>query len=127
MKDRIGRNRLATITGLVALTASVGAFTPGTAVASGLQKCATKTVTLELENGVGQPKVKFKEMFTNISTSGVTCASAGKFFTLLANDKTSAPPEHFKCKIGHFKVALGHFPEVCTKPGARIQYGQQGG
>jgi hypothetical protein len=69
----------------------------------------------------------FKLPIKAISAKGVSCAAAYKFLALLVNNKSPKTPEKYKCTSGHFKAPVGFIPQVCTKPGARIQYAQQGG
>jgi hypothetical protein len=121
------RNRLAALGGLLTLGASVLALAPAALAAPVIHKCANRPETLEIESEIGQPPVAFKETFKTVSTQGVTCTAADKFLDLVAKNKTPTVPEHYKCTIGHFKVPLGYVPEVCTKPGAKIEYSQRGG
>ncbi len=125
MHSATTRNRLAGLGGLLALSASV--LAPAAVAAPVTHKCANRSETLEIESEVGQPPVAFKETFKTVSAQGVTCTAADKFLDLVAKNKTPTVPEHYKCTIGHFKVPLGYVPEVCTKPGVKIEYSQRGG
>lgn len=127
MHLRSKRNGFAALAGLLSLGVSVLALAPAAGAAPAIHKCANRAETLEIESGAGEPPQTFKETFKTISAQGATCTSADKFLDLVAKNKTPTVPEHYKCKIGHFKVPTGYVPEICTKPGAKIEYSQQGG
>jgi hypothetical protein len=112
---------------LLALGASALALAPAAVAAPVIHKCANRPETLEIESAVGEPPQTFKETFKTISARGVTCTAADKFLDLVAKNKTPTVPEHYRCTVGHFKVPIGYVPEVCTKPGAKIEYSQRGG
>ena len=95
--------------------------------APAVHKCANRAETLEIEGAPGEAPRKYKLTIKAISTQGVSCGAAYKFLGLLEKNHSPATPEHYKCKSGHFKVPAGLVAEVCTRPGARIQYAQQGG
>jgi hypothetical protein len=121
------RHGLAAVGSALALMTGAAALAPEASASSGAtHACANKVVTLELE---GEPGVKtpFKLTIKAISTQGVSCGAAYKFIGLLETNHLTTTPEHYKCKLGHFKVPAGLVPQVCTRPGARIQYAQQGG
>ena len=120
-------NGLAALGVLATLAASVLALAPAASAAPVIHKCANRLETLEIESGVGEPPQTFKETFKTISAQGVNCTAADKFLDLVAKNKTPTVPEHYKCGVGHFKVPLGYVPEICTKPGAKIEYSQRGG
>ena len=69
----------------------------------------------------------FKVTVKAISSQGVSCTAAYKFLALQFKNTTSTAPEGYKCKSGRFKVPVGSVAEVCTKPGAKIQYAGPGG
>jgi hypothetical protein len=117
----------AALGGLLTLGASVLALAPAAVAAPVIHKCTNRAETLEIESGPGEPPQTFKETFKTISSQGVSCGAADKFLDLVAKNKTPTVPEHYKCTIGHFKVPSGYVPEVCTRPGAKIEYSQQGG
>lgn len=110
---------------LLALAGAVAALSPGAFAAGPAHTCANRVETLELQGPSGTRKVKMT--VKAISTQGVTCAAAYKFLDLEVKNTTAVTPEHYRCKSGHFKAPVGYVPVVCTKPGARIQYAQQGG
>ncbi len=129
MEARLGSKRLAALGGLLALAGGVAALTPGAMAAAGpVHKCANKTEVIEIQGGPGEAPRKYKVTIKAISTQGVSCAAAYKFLALqYKSNTTSTIPEHYKCTTGHFKVPVGTVPQVCTKPGAKIQYAGQGG
>ena len=116
---------LATITSVIALAGGLTAVTPGVAVAA-THNCGNKTITFERPAENGAPASKFKLSTVAISTQGVSCQAAYAFLTKLYNSSTGTP-EKYKCTTGHFKVPAGKVPEVCTRPGKKIQWGGQGG
>jgi hypothetical protein len=121
------RHGLATVASALALLAGAAALAPAASASSGAtHACANKVVTLELEDEPGV-KTPFKMTIKAIATQGVSCGAAYKFLGLLETGHSTTTPEHFKCKLGHFKVAAGLVPQVCARPGARIQFAQQGG
>jgi hypothetical protein len=120
-------NGFAALGGLLTVAASVLALAPAAVASPVIHKCANRPETLEIESAVGEPPQTFKETFKTISAQGVSCTAADKFLDLLAKNKTPTAPEHYKCTTGHFKVPLGYVPEVCTKPGAKIEFSQRGG
>jgi hypothetical protein len=121
------RNGFAALGGLLTLGASVLALAPAAVAAPVIHKCTNRPETLEIESGVGEPPQTFKETFKTISAQGVSCGAADTFLDLVAKNKTPTAPEHYKCTTGHFKVPVGYVPEVCTKPGAKIEFSQRGG
>jgi hypothetical protein len=108
-----------------AIVVVAAALTPGAQAASGYTGCANKTVKITLEDGSKFP-VKAKA----ISVSGVTCAAAYEFIAFAyRGEKISKTgfPLNYKCKPAEFKTPVGFLPTLCTKPGKKIKYGQQGG
>ena len=120
-------NGLAALAVLATLGASALALAPAASAAPVIHKCANRPETLEIEGAIGEPPQTFKETFKTISAQGVTCTGADRFLDLVAKNKMPTVPEHYKCSVGHFKAPLGYVPEVCTKPGAKIEYSQRGG
>jgi hypothetical protein len=116
---------LATIASVMALAGGLAAIAPGIAVAA-THSCANKTIVYERAGEEGSPPSKFKLPTVQISTQGVSCQAAYAFLTKLYN-ATSGTPEKYKCALGHFKVPSGKVPEVCTRPGKKIQWAGQGG
>jgi hypothetical protein len=128
MKGRLGLKGSTVLGGLLALAGSGAlALTPGAVAASVVHKCANKSEVLELEGAPGEAPRMFKITYKAISTQGVTCAAAYKFLGLESKNKTTTAPEKYKCTIGRFKAPSGLVPQVCKKPGAKIQYAAPGG
>jgi hypothetical protein len=107
----------------LALALGALALLPGAASAS-THACANHTFVLEIETELGKPKTKYNLPVKQITTEGVSCASALKF--LSGYLKTGKASEGYKCGIAKFK-APGLVPERCTKPGKKIQFAHQGG
>jgi hypothetical protein len=125
MEDPLKRHRLTTVGGLAAMVVAAAALAPGALAAGQAHTCADKVFVIETPGPAGT--IKNKLPVKAISTQGVSCAAAYKFIGLAFKNMTSTYPEHYKCKTGHFKVPLGYVPQVCTKPGAKIQYAVHGG
>jgi len=125
MKARRKWNALAATAGVSALIA-VAALVPGAQGAAVVHRCGNKPITLEIETGEAKPEI-VKMTVKSITAQGLTCSAAFKFLTLLYKDKTSTPPEHFKCTSAHFKAPRGYVPEACTHKGTKIQFAAQGG
>jgi hypothetical protein len=113
--------------GVLALAGGGSALTPGAIAAPAVHKCANKVEALEIAGVAGEAPRKLKVTIKAISSQGVSCAAAYKFVALQLKNTTSTVPEGFKCKVGGFKAPVGSVPEVCTKPGAKIQYAGPGG
>lgn len=116
-----GLGALASVAALVAVTM---ALTPGAQASSGFTSCANKTVKVTTEGNTFPVKAKA------ISVSGTTCAGAYEFIALYyRGEKASATgyPQNYKCKGAEFKAPLGYLPTLCTKPGKKIKFAQQGG
>jgi hypothetical protein len=114
----------ATLTSAVALLCGAAALTPGASVAATTHNCGNKSITFERPAENGSPATKFKLQTADITTQGVSCQAAYAFLTKLYNTGT---PEKYKCVVAHFKVPAGKVPEVCTRPGKKIQFAGQGG
>jgi hypothetical protein len=128
MKGRLGLKGSAVLGGVLALAGGGAvALTPGAVAAAPLQKCANKSEVIEIQGAPTEAPQKFKITYKAISTQGVSCAAAYKFLGLESKNKTTTAPEKYKCKSGHFKAPAGLVPQVCTKPGAKIQYAAPGG
>ncbi len=127
MEARLGSKRMAALGGLLALAGGTAVLTPGAMAAGPVHKCANKTVVIEIPGVAGEAPRMYKVTIKAISTQGVSCAAAYKFLALQYKNHTSTIPEHYKCATGKFKVPVGTVPQVCTKPGAKIQYAGQGG
>jgi hypothetical protein len=109
---------------VVALIALAMALTPGAQASSGFTSCANKTVKIDIEGN------KFSVHAKAISVSGVTCAAAYEFIAYsYRGEKISKTgfPLNYTCKPAEFKTPVGYLPTICTKPGKKIKYGQQGG
>lgn len=117
---------LAVMGGTLALLAGT-ALTPSASVAASTHACGNHTVVLEIEGEPGKPKTKYKLPIKQIVTQGVSCTAAFKFLGTLYNGKGGAKPEGYACKVGKFKVPTGSVPEVCSKPGKKIQFAGKGG
>jgi hypothetical protein len=118
---------LATIASVTALAGGLAAITPGVAVAA-THTCASKTITIERPGEAGLPASKFKVPVAVVSTQGVTCQAAYSFIAkVYGGSSTGGTPEKYKCVSGHFKAPAGRVPEVCTRPGKRIQWAGPGG
>ncbi len=84
-------------------------------------------MTLELSNGEGGVR-QYPEPIKAITTQGISCAGAYKFLSAFFHNHTQGvEPEHFQCKTGRFKAPAGLVPQLCTKPGVKIQFAVQGG
>jgi hypothetical protein len=118
---------LATIGSVLALATAAVALAPGASAAAVVHACGTHTVVIETETEPGKPPSKFKVPIKAITTQGTSCASAYRFLSGLYNEKTGKTPEGFTCKSAKFKVPPGSVPEVCTKPGKKIQFAGEGG
>lgn len=128
MNGRLGLKGSIALGGVLALAGGGAvALTPGAVAAPVVHKCANKSEVLELVGAPGEAPQKFKITYKAISTQGVTCAAAYKFLGLESKNKTTTAPEKYKCTIGHFKAPSGLVPQVCKKPGAKIQYAAPGG
>jgi hypothetical protein len=129
MKGRLGLKGSTVLVGSVLALAGSGAvaLTPGALAAPALQKCANKSETIEIQGAPTEAPRKYKITYKAISAGGVSCAAAYKFLALQAKNKTTVAPEKYKCTIGHFKAPAGLVPQVCTKPGAKIEYAFPGG
>ncbi len=121
-----GLRNLTAAGALVALLAAGGEIAPGALASAPRHTCANKVITLTIAGNPGEAARTVKVTDKAISTQGVTCKAAYKFLDL-ASKGGAAFPEHYTCRTGHFHVPLGYIPQVCTKKGARIQYGAQGG
>jgi hypothetical protein len=110
----------------LAILAGTAALTPGASVAAATHNCGSKTITIEHPAENGAPASKFKLTVSQIMTQGVSCQAAASFFNKLYTSTTGVP-EKYKCTIGHFKVPRGKVPEICSRPGRRIQFAGQGG
>jgi len=117
----------ATFASVLALGASAAALTPGASAAAPIHSCGSKTVIIEEELEPGKPPTKFKVSVQAIKSQGTSCSSAYKFLTSFYNNHATTTPEGYKCKSGHFAVPRGRVPEVCSKPGKKIQFAGQGG
>ena len=73
---------------------------------------------------LGKPKMKYNLPVKQITTEGVSCASALKF--LSGYLKTGKASEGYKCGIAKFK-APGLVPQRCTKPGKKVTFAGLGG
>ena len=117
---------LATVGGVIAIFSGAAALAPGASIAATTHNCGNKTITFERPAENGSPASKFKLQTAQIVTQGVSCQAAYAFLTKLYNSSTGTP-EKYKCAGAHFKVPAGKVPEVCTKPGKKIQFAGQGG
>jgi hypothetical protein len=117
---------LATIASVMALAGGLAAITPGVAVAA-THSCGGKTIVVERPGEDGAPPSKFKFPVAQISTQGVSCQAAYAFITKVYNSTSGGTPEKYKCVAGHFKVPSGKVPEVCSRPGKKIQWAGEGG
>jgi hypothetical protein len=126
--EAVGKlSALAGTVGVTGLLAAV-ALAPGAQASSPVHHCGNKTYTIEIESGeVGVAPRMFKTPAKSITAQGVSCQTAYKFIAALYKDHTSTPPDHYKCTTGKFKVPAGLVPQVCTRKGAKITYGAQGG
>jgi hypothetical protein len=115
----------ATLASAVALLCGAGALVPSASLAA-THQCGSKTITIERAGENGAPASKFKLPTVDISTQGVSCQAAYAFLTKLYNS-SSGTPEKYKCVVGHFKAPAGKVPEVCTRPGKKIQWAGAGG
>jgi hypothetical protein len=128
MQARLNWKGSAVLGGVLALAGGGAALAPGAIAASApVHKCANKVEVLEIAGAAGEAPQTVKLTVKAISSQGVSCAAAYKFLALQLKNTTSTAPESYKCKIGRFKAPPGSVPEVCTKPGAKIQYAGPGG
>jgi hypothetical protein len=127
MEARLRWKGPAVLAGVLALAGGGAALTPGAIAAPAVHKCANKAEVLEIAGAAGEAPQTVKVTIKAISSQGVSCAAAYKFLALQFKDTTSTAPEGYKCKNGGFKAPAGSVPEVCTKPGAKIQYAGPGG
>lgn len=120
---------VATVTGTLALVGGAAAplIAPGAAAAAPLQNCANKSFVIEIQGAPGTAPSKFKVKIEAIRTQGVSCQAADKFLEALYKHSQGGIPGKYKCTTGKFKVPPGKVPQVCTRPGAKIQYAGQGG
>jgi hypothetical protein len=114
----------AAIGSALALLAGAAALTPGASIAATTHNCGTKHITIEHKAENGAPASKFTVTVNQITTQGVSCQAAASFLKKLYG---TGVPEKYKCTVGHFKVPPGKVPEICTRPGKRIQFAGQGG
>lgn len=117
----------AALGGVLALVGGGAVLSSGAVAAPVVHKCANKVEVLEIAGAPGEAPRTVKVTVKAISSQGVSCAAAYKFLALQFKDTTSTAPEGYKCKNGGFKAPAGSVPEVCTKPGAKIQYAGPGG
>jgi hypothetical protein len=117
---------LAMVTSALALSVAAAVLAPSALAAGTVHRCGNIKVTLT-EMGAEGKTTSFHLPVKQITAQGVTCAAAIKFIKLQFKNTTGAVPLHYKCKTGHFKVPLGMVPQVCTRPGVKIQYAAQGG
>jgi hypothetical protein len=128
MQARLKWKGSAVLGGALALAGGGAALAPGAIAASGpVHKCANKVEVIEVAGVAGEAPRTLKVTVEAISSQGVSCAAAYKFLALQFKNTTSTPTEGYKCEIGHFKAPVGFVPEVCTKPGAKVQYAGPGG
>ena len=125
MQARRNWNALTASVGVSALLAAA-ALVPGAQASAAVHRCGNKHETVEVDTGEAKPEL-VKTIAKNIVAQGLSCSSAYTFLHLLYTDKTSTPPEHFKCTNGHFKVPVGYVPQVCTHKGMKVEYATQGG
>ena len=118
--------RPAATASVVASCAALAALTPGASVAASARNCATKSFAIEVTAANGMSPAKFRVTVRQISATGLSCKAAYAFLAKFYSS-TSGTPERYKCTVGHFKVPVGKVPEVCTKPGRKIQFAGQGG
>lgn len=103
------------------------ALAPSASVAASTHNCGSHTVVIEIETEPGKPKTKYPVPIKQIVSQGVSCTAAYKFLATLYKGTGGAKPEGYACKVGKFKVPAGSVPEVCTKPGKKIQFAGKGG
>jgi hypothetical protein len=116
-----GLGALASVGAIVAVAV---ALTPGAQAANSYKSCANKSVKINVEGN------KFTVHAKAISVSGVTCAAAYEFIAYnYRGEKVSKTgfPLNYTCKSAEFTTPPGYLPTLCTKPGKKIKYGQQGG
>jgi hypothetical protein len=116
----------AAIGSALALFAGAAALAPGASIAATTHTCGTKHITIERKAEAGLPASKMKITVNQVTTQGVSCQAAVSFLKKVYVSSTGAP-EKYKCAIGHFKVPPGKVPEVCTRPGKKIQWAGEGG
>jgi hypothetical protein len=117
---------LATAGSILALFGGLAAISPASVAAATVHKCANKTLTLTLPSGEGGTR-QYPEPIKAITTQGISCVAAYKFFSAFFGRQTQAAPDNFICKTGKFKAPAGLVPQSCTKPGVKIQFAVQGG
>jgi len=117
---------LATAGSILALLGGLAAITPASVAAATVHKCANKTLTLNLPTGEGGTR-QYPEPIKAITTEGIGCAGAYKFFSAYFGRQTQTAPEGFVCKTAKFKAPAGLVPQSCSKPGVKIQFAVQGG
>jgi hypothetical protein len=127
MEARLRWKAPALLAGMLALAGGSAALAPGAIAAAPVHKCANKVEVLKIAGAAGEAPQVIKVTIKAISSQGVSCAAAYKFLGLQYSDTTSTPPEGYKCSPGKFKAPVGSVPEVCTKPGAKIQFAGPGG
>jgi hypothetical protein len=128
MEARLRRKGTAVLGGVLALAGGGAALTPGAIAASApVHKCANRVEDFEVPGAAGEAPRTIKLTIKAISSQGVSCAAAYKFLALQYKNTTSTPVEGYKCKNGGFKAPVGTVAEVCTKPGAKIQFAGPGG
>ena len=126
MDARVRLTAALALGGVAAVTAG-GALTAGASAAAVTHHCGNASEVFEIKSP-NEPVRKVALKIEAITTRGISCSGADKFLSLVyKNTNPTTTPEHFKCTIGHFKAPLGHVPQVCTKPGVRIQYAAPGG
>ena len=127
--DAARRGRaVAVLAGALALAASTTALvTPGASAAATTHNCGSKSFDIEIQGAPGSAPTKFKLKVEQIRAQGVSCQAAYKFLEALYGHAQLGIPGKYKCATGKFKVAPGKVPEVCIRPGAKIQYAGQGG
>lgn len=128
MQARLRWKGSAVLGGVLALAGGGAALAPGAIAASApVHKCANKVEVLEIAGAPGEAPRTVKVTIKAISSQGVSCAAAYKFLGLQYKNTTSTPAEGYKCNTGRFKAPVGTVPEICTKPGAKIQFAGPGG
>ncbi len=120
--------RLAAVAGTLALAGSTAALVaPGTSAAATTHNCGNKTFSIEIQGAPGAAPTKYKLQVEQIRVQGVSCQAAYKFLEGLYKPSAPGVPSKYKCTVGKFTVPRGKVPEICTRPGAKIQFAGQGG